>query len=389
MSKAARRISIFAGLVILIGAVFGARFLSGQKEPPKKKSIPTQLRKVDTMKAYLSTIPTSLEVQGELAAYDKIDIFAEVSGTLKSTSKPFKVGSYFPKGSVLISVDKEEAELNLLSQKSNLLNAITQLMPDLKIDYPESFAQWQQYLDQFDLEKPIVAFPEPANKQEKYFIASRNLHSQYYSIKSAEERLSKYVLIAPFGGVITQTSISPGAIVRAGQKLGELMNTNNYELVATLPLKDIKYVNVGSSVKVYSEDIKGDWKGKIKRINNQVESGTQTVKVFIEVTGKGLKEGMYLKGEVDANKIEDAIKIPRNLLIDQKAVYLVESDSILRYQEVEVLKITADAAIIKGIAPGTNLVATPVPGAFNGMKVDITPKDTPASKKDNTVGSLK
>ena len=58
---------------------------------------------------------------------------------------------------------------------------------------------------------------------------------------------------------------------------------------------------------------------------------------------------MYLKGEVEANKIEDAIKIPRNLLIDQKAVYVVEADSILRYQEVEVLKITADAAIIKGL----------------------------------------
>jgi membrane fusion protein (multidrug efflux system) len=389
MSKAARRISIFAGLVILIGGAYAARFLSQQKEPPRRKTLATQLRKVDTMKAYFSTIPTSLEVQGELAAYDKIDIFAEVSGTLKSSSRPFKVGSYFPKGAVLINVDKQEAALNLLAQKSSLLNAITQLMPDLKIDYPESFAQWQEYLDRFELEQPIAAFPTPINKQEKYFIASRNLYNQYYSIKSAEERLSKYSIVAPFGGVITQASISPGAVVRAGQKLGELMNTNNYELVATLPLKDIRYINVGSSVKMYSEDINGEWAGKIKRINNQVESGTQTVKVFIEVTGKGLKEGMYLKGTVKANEIQDAIKIPRNLLVDQKAIYIVEADSILRYQEVEVLKITANDAIIRGISPGTKLVATPVPGAFNGMKVDVSSKETPAGKKDNTVGSLK
>jgi membrane fusion protein (multidrug efflux system) len=56
-------------------------------------------------------------------------------------------------------------------------------MPDLKIDYPESFAQWQEYLDRFELEQPIAAFPTPINKQEKYFIASRNLYNQYYSIK--------------------------------------------------------------------------------------------------------------------------------------------------------------------------------------------------------------
>jgi membrane fusion protein (multidrug efflux system) len=120
MSKAARRISIFAGLVILIGGAYAARFLSQQKEPPRRKTLATQLRKVDTMKAYFSTIPTSLEVQGELAAYDKIDIFAEVSGTLKSSSRPFKVGSYFPKGAVLINVDKQEAALNLLAQKKQL-----------------------------------------------------------------------------------------------------------------------------------------------------------------------------------------------------------------------------------------------------------------------------
>ena len=393
MDQTSRRIlSILAGLILLVGAGIGARFLSQQKEPPKRKPAGAQVKQVDTLIAQLGTIPTSLEVQGELAAYDKIDLFAEVSGTLQSTSRPFKEGSYFPKGAVLISIDQEEAKLNILSQRSNLLNAITQLMPDLKIDYPESFNHWQQYLEKFELEAPLKPFPEPANQQEKYFIASRNLYSQYYSIKSAEERLSKYIIRAPFSGVITAASINPGAVVRAGQKLGELMNTNNYELVATIPMADLKYIQSGSPVTLYSEDISGSWKGRVKRVNNQVEPGTQTVKVFIEVDGQQLKEGMYMRGEVAASQIENAIKIPRNLLIDQKAVYTVK-DSVLQLEEVQVVKITPEAAIIRGIPQQTPLLAQPVPGAYDGMKVSIKPNGNSANakkqpSKEKAVGSL-
>ncbi|MEO0338442.1 MAG: efflux RND transporter periplasmic adaptor subunit, partial [Bacteroidota bacterium] len=317
-----------------------------------------------------TNVASTLDVQGELAAFNKIDIFSEVSGTLKGTDKPFKVGSYFPKGSVLMRVDETEAQLNLLAQKSTLLNAITQLMPDLKIDYQESFQQWKTYLDNYDVEQTLEAFPKPLNDQEKYFIASRNLLSQFYSIKSLEERLSKYEVKAPFSGVITQTSIQPGALVRSGQKLGELMNTSSYELEVTIPLKDLQYIKTGSTVQLNSRDVAGSWTGRIKRINDQVDSGTQTVKVFISVNGKKLKEGMYMLGEVDAKGFQNAIRIPRNLLVNQTSVFAVHENQ-LKLEKVEVLKITEDYAVIRGLEDGTPILSSKLSGAFEGMKVEV------------------
>jgi len=378
MSKTARRVGIFAGLVILLGSFAAARFLSQQKEPPKRRVAGNQVKSVDTLHVENTGVPTNLQVQGELRAFDKIDIFSEVSGTLESISRPFKVGTYFPKGSVLIKVDQQEAKLSLLSQKSSLLNAITQLMPDLKIDYPESYDQWQDYLENYEIEQPIKPFPEPLNEQEKYFIASRNLYSQYYNIKSTEERLDKYTLHAPFSGVITAASINPGAVVRAGQKLGELMNTNRYELEATVALRDLKYITVGDPVMLQSEDIEGSWKGRIKRINNQVDQGTQTVKVFIGISGQSLRENMYMRGEVTASKIQNAYKLPRRLLMDQRAVFVVR-DSFLRLEEVRVVKMTDESAIIKGLQDGTPILAQPIPDAFDGMKVAINNGNAPQS----------
>lgn len=365
-----RRLSIIIGILVIISAITFSRYLSQQKAPPVRKESLKQIKRVEVLKVKNANLPSTLEIQGELVAFNKIDLFTEVSGTLTQTSKPFKVGTYFPKGSVLLKVDPEEAQLNLLSQKSSLLNSITQLMPDLKIDYPESFQQWKKYLDQFDPQRPIQAFPKALNDQEKYFIASRNLLSQYYNIKSAEERLSKYVLYAPFSGVITQTSINPGALVRAGQKLGELMNTNNYELEATVPLSDLKYIKAGNSVNLFSDDIDGAWTGKIKRINDQVDSGTQTVTVFVSVSGKNLREGMYLRGEVAANTVKNVVKIPRRLLVNQNAVYEVK-DTLLRLHPIEVVKVSQDQAFVKGLEDGKMVLKEVVPGAFDGMRVEV------------------
>jgi RND family efflux transporter MFP subunit len=223
-------------------------------------------------------------------------------------------------------------------------------------------------LDQFEIEAPLAVLPTPLNQQEKYFLASRNIFSQYFTIKSAEERLEKYTLYAPFSGVITQTSINSGALVRAGQKLGDLMNTNTFELEASIPLGDLKYVKKGDDVKLMSEDLNQSFEGTVVRISDQVNATTQTIMVFIRVDGKDLKEGMYLKGNIETIPVEDAIEIPRNLLVDGNHIFNVV-DSALQLMPVEVVDYHEDKAVIKGVAPGQMILINSLPGAFEGMRV--------------------
>ncbi len=372
MNIITRQISIVAALLILLGAAFYFQKLSDQKKPPKEAPKKVALiQSVESFSIEKGVVSSSLEIQGRLTAFNKIDLFSEVSGTLKSTTKPFKVGSYFEKGAVLLRIDDEEARLNLLAQKSNLENLITQMMPDLKIDYPNSFQQWKNYLDQFDVNKNIQAFPTPLNEAEKFLISSRNLHNQYYNIRSAETRLSKYSISAPFSGVLTQTSINAGSLIRAGQKLGELMNTYSYELEATVSMQDLKSIQPGNTVKLYSDNLDGQWTGKVKRISNQIDPSTQSVIVFIGVSGKNLREGMYLRGNIAAGNISNATEIPRNLLVDQKAVYTIQGDSQLVLQNIDLIKINGTKAIIQGLDDNTLLLKEILPGMYDGMKVDV------------------
>jgi len=381
MSKFARQISIVGALLLLFGGAMMFRYFSAQKKPPpRKEAVVKALREVSTFSVTNKNIATSIEVQGRLVAFDKMQIFSEVQGRLIETGRPFKVGSYFRKGDVLLKIDDSENRLAILSQKASLMNAITNMMPDLKLDYPESFGNWEAYLNQFDVNHNIKAFPEPANDKEKFFVSARNLHSQYYNIKSQEERLSKYTVTAPFSGVLTNTSITPGSLVRAGQPMGELMNNGNYELEATVRLEDLNYIKTGNVVQLNSPDLGNKWSGRIKRISDQIDPNTQTVIAYIGVNGKNLREGMFLNGTVQGKTVDNAIEIPKLLLVNQNQVFKVMDKTSLLTQEVQVLGIKNGMALVKGLTNGDVLLENMFPGAYNGQKVKVV-------ESDNTAGA--
>lgn len=378
MSLFFRRISILLGILALVGAFFVSKQLSSKKAPPKKKENPVPvIREVEVFKVQNGSASSQMEVQGSLAAYNKVDIFAEVTGMLRSTTKPFKIGTYFKKGETLLDIEKEEATLTVLSQKSSLINTIMALLPDLKIDYPQSYPQWGKYVDNFDVNSPIQPLPVALSDQEKYFIGTKNLSTQYYTIKSAEKRLSKYKVYAPFSGVITETMITPGSLVRAGQKTGSLMQTGDYELQATVNLSDLKYIKKGTKVLLYSDAVEGNWKGTVRRVSDLIDPNTQSVVVFIGVKGRDLREGMYLKGKLNTQSVNNALAIPLDLLVNQNQVYKVENGQ-LRLQNITVLNTNATQAIVQDIADGTLLVKNKMVGAFEGM--EVKPIELTASK---------
>ena len=379
--------SLLIGLALIGGGYLGYKTLAGMKADPQKKEIPKRIKAVEARTVANTSLAARLDVQGRLQAYNKIDLFTEVGGTVLSTGKAFKKGVYFSKGETLLRIDDREARLQLQSQKATLLNAIATSMPDLKIDYAESFPAWEAYLNNFNVDAPLQPLPTAVNQREKLFVAGRNLYSQFYAIKSAEERLSKYVLPAPFGGVLTEAIVDQGAVVRPGQRLGELMATGYYEMVATVPLSELEYLKPGGAVDLYSEDIAGKWRGKVRRISDQIDAATQTVNVYVGVSGKGLREGMYLRGEAEARTLNNVVEINRDLLIDEREVYVVEQDTLLRLLPVTVEKFTRETAIVSGLPTGAKLLVSEVAGAYDGMRVKLRSDASTTAERDPPAGA--
>ena len=130
------------GLLILLGAVGTMMYLKNNKKQPKKAPAKTE-KTVFTETVKNREIPIVVVADGNLIAKQRVELFSEVQGVLQATGKSFKVGERYSKGQTLLRINNEEHYATLQSQKSSLQNLIVAMMPDLRLDYPESFQEME------------------------------------------------------------------------------------------------------------------------------------------------------------------------------------------------------------------------------------------------------
>ena len=375
-----RLIYFIIGLVIIAIAVFVAMNLIKNKKK-KVQRVPQKTNIVYVNVVKNNEIPIVVTTSGELNAKNKIELFSEVQGIFKMSNKDFKAGTSYRKGEVILRINSDEHYANLQSLKSNFYNSITSIMPDIRLDYPDEFQKWEQYLLSIDINKLIPKLPETSSDQEKFFISGKNIFSNYYNVKNQEVRLSKYRIIAPFSGTLTEAFVNPGTLVRQGQKLGEFINPDVFELNVSVKSEYSDLLKVGKTVTLNNIEKTETWTGKVVRVNSKIEQMSQTISVFIQVRGKGLKEGMYLEADLIAKSEKNAFEINRKLLIDDDKLYSV-SDSVLELITIEPLYFNKNTVVVRGLQNGTKVLSKALPGAYSGMVVEIFSGEKKGKKSD-------
>jgi multidrug efflux pump subunit AcrA (membrane-fusion protein) len=365
-----RKIALsIVGVLLIIASFFGANYIIKSKTTPiprPEKVVKTVM--VETVKN--GNVPIIVPANGNLVAKRRVELYAEVQGVFKPGNKLFKPGQEYSEGEVLIRIDAAEYYANVQSSKSNLYNLITSIMPDLRLDYPEVFGKWQTFLANFDINKSVPPLPEMSTEKEKYFISGRGILTNYYTVKNLEQRLGKYTIAAPFNGVLTEALVTEGTLVRSGQKLGEFINTNDYELEVAISKTYSDLLNVGEVVELKSIDRNKSYQGKVSRINGRVDLASQTITAFIEVKDPELREGMYMEAHLKAKEETDAIEVNRSLLLESDQIFVVR-DSVLDLVYVKPVYFSDSKVVLKDVPDGLTILSKPVMGAYSGMLVKV------------------
>ena len=358
------------GVLLIVGAIFLANYLIEKNNKPKPK-FDRIVKTVFVETVENKEVPIILTASGNLVAKNKIEIYSEVQGVLKSTSKPFKEGTRFNRGETLLSINSDEFYASLQSQKSNLFNLITSIMPDLRLDYPNEFQKWQTYLKSFDFNQTTPKLPETSSDKEKYFVTGRGITTAYYNVKNLEVKLSKYRIRAPFSGVLTEALVTPGTLVRVGQKLGEFIDSSVFEMEVSVSSEFADLLKIGNTVALSNLERTKEYAGKVIRVNGKIDQTSQTIKAFIQVAHDDLKEGMFLEADLKAKDEKDAFEISRKLLIDNQSVYVVKNDSILSLVTIDPVYFGAETVVVKGLENDAKILTQSLPGAYEGMIVKI------------------
>ncbi|GAA4833399.1 efflux RND transporter periplasmic adaptor subunit [Algivirga pacifica] len=357
-------------LIIVIGA---AAFFYSLKEEPEQTPKAARVRYVTTETVAYQYIHTTMEGYGRVSTTMPLDITSEVQGKMEEGSIHLKEGTNFKKGQTLFKIDDTITRYQLQAQKASFLRDVAGILPDMKIDYPNSYPIWNAFFESLDVSKPLPALPKHQSGKEKTFLATRNIFTNYYQIKSSETNLYKHYYKAPFEGAISEVYLQIGSFVNPGTRIARIHKTESLELNVALPPENIQWLQVGKKVSVSTEDGGKQWQGEISRIADVVNPNTQSLSIYIHIIPDKehtVYEGMYLKAIIRGIDIPNAMRIPRNALIDQRLVYIVK-DSVLQLYPVKIHKISEENAIVSGIPEGEKVVSEPLINAYEGMQVKI------------------
>lgn len=363
MNDNTRNIVIFALVIIVCAGLVG--FMLNNKEAPTLNEQTESIKLVQQQNVVLDTNELTLSIYGNLKSLNEIEIFPEVGGILKSNN--FREGNQFRKGQVIALINNEELDNTIKSNKSKLLNQVAKLVADMTFDFPSEVPAWEAFLEGIQFDKKLPELPVVSDKKMKKYLAGKNIYNTYFSIQSLEGKMLKYKIIAPFNGVLVEAFVKPGTAVRMGQKIGKFIDPAQFELKANVALADADKLHVGETVNLHSNDIEGEWVGRISRINRTLSEASQNMAVFIHINDASLYNGMYLFGDINRGEAKGSIVINRNLLNGNELFTIV--DGKLKSKKVTVLQIKEEEAIVSGLENGELILKEAIKGAYDGMKV--------------------
>lgn len=371
---------IIATLLVLLGgsAALSWLFIEMKPDPPRKDGDGPQ-RYVKALPVVYTDVISPLKREGRVVASHDVLLVAEAAGKIEPGELALKKGTSFKKGQLLATIYKDEAELALKARKSSFLTSLSEILPDLKVDYPDEYDTYYNYFTSIALDEPLPELPDSQNDKLKVFLASRSILSDYYGLLQDEKYLKRRSLIAPFDGTLASVNIEVGAYVNAGSQIARMIGTDILEVEVPVENRNSKWIKLGDEVQVASgTDV---LKGVVVRKADFVDETTQARSIFVRVRDfekDDLLAGEYKVVEFPGQKISGAMEIPRNAVFNSNVVFTVVNGE-LKKAEIKILKVNEVSLVFTGLPEGTMVVVEPLINVKENLPVEILGSQTKKS----------
>lgn len=356
-------------IAVLVLSLFITAQLIMSKPVPESNKQTENLLNVKAQEAKNANYSSNITYRGRISSYENISLSAEVSGKILQADIPFKTGQDFKKGDLLIRIYNDDVKAAIMSGKSSFMRTLASIIPDINIDFPSEYTKWKDFFNQVRVDTDLPELPKTNTEQEQIFLASQGVLTEYYSLRQQEINLRKYALYAPFNGSFKSVSKEIGAIANMGSELASIIRTDKLEISVPVLPEDAKWIkpeNQANLISSQSTEI-----GKVSRIADFVDASTQSINVYVDYYPKGkisLLAGEFIDVEFNISKKVDGIKIPREALLDNNQVYIIQNE-ILKLKSIKIERTLDDYLIISGINDGEIIVMESLANVKEGTQV--------------------
>ncbi len=369
-------------LFILLGALALSYLLwllgQVQPEPVEEAPAPDVIVEILTPKDFQVQISSN----GTTTPLTQTVLTAEVGGEVIYRSKKFSEGSSVIEGEILAKIDDTDLQLQYKNALLQLANAEVQYSLQLA-EADVAKEAWEKIgngvASDLTLKKPqlkqAVALLEVAKAQ----------------VSSAEKKLNKTEIVAPYAGRIQNVNIDLGTTIIPGQPVGAIYTSSEIEITLAVKDNDLQFLSIPMDgrkldpseqalvqIKSFYKGKNQTWIGRLERVDGVIDPVTRMINLiavfkndFIETDKPNLPIGLFVEAQIDGIILKDIFSIPVNAISENNEVYIVNNENELVSRQLSLLKKYSDFVIVKdGLKAGERVVISKLSSASNGIKVN-------------------
>lgn len=352
---------IVAAAVLLI--FFGYRFLAQPKTTGQPGGGQRPATLVEAVTVRPETLPSTFGTVGSLMADEAVVIRPEVVGVIEKIH--FNEGERVDAGKLLFTLDGALTEADLNEAKANL-------------------------------ESSQRAYQRAQELAARHLISSADLDTATATLgvdrarsASAQTRLAKTLIRAPFDGVLGLREVSVGEYVSAGQALIDLVRLDPIELDLRVPEVVLSRLALGQAVAVAVDAYAGEtFNGEIVAIAPTVDAASRSVALRARLANADgrLRPGMSVRASIELSNTEAALLVPEQAIWPQgeaKMVYRVEQGVAHLVPVTLGTRLPGRVEVTSGLKPGDVVVISGQLKIGDGTPVKIAaPESDPVKLED-------
>ena len=379
---------VVAGIALAVLIVATGPTLDTQSRPEEIPAVPT-------VQALPQPVRMTVTTHGAVMPKTESSLVAEVSGRVVSVSPAMVSGGFFDAGDVLVEIERIDYEVALEQSRAHLASAESEMAN------AERAYQRQSELS----ETRSVSESQRDDALNRLTIARASLREANARIARAERDLERTRLVAPYDGRVRTERIDAGQFVNRGESIATLYSIDFAEVrlpvrdedLAFLPLSLARTTNEKDTMpqvvlRAAFAGVERSWRANIVRTEGELDPETRMVNLIAQVARPydqpedkpPLTVGLFVEAEIFGSTFEDVVVVPRSALRASDRLYVVGTDGRLAVRDVDVLRVTGEAAYLRGGIEAGETICLSIPtSAIEGQRVRPVGASTASRRPDS------
>lgn len=379
------RIQLLLVVGFIIAALAISSLLSSTNRAPRIISEEEFAPLVTTLIVQPETRRIEIEATGAVRSQVAVQLVPQVRGRVSSINPSLRPGGSFSKDDVLFHIEEEDYKLAVERLRAEVASARTAL----KLEQAEGAAasrEWEEINPSEPVPDLVARRPQTNDRRAAVSAAQANLGA-------AQLDLDRTAFSLPFNGRIVSSDIDLGQYLAAGQSYGSVYSLDGLEVPVPLADRDLKWLQPLAEVEVV---VRSSYLGldrvvpaTASRIAAELDAQTRFATVLVSLNAPGdndqplttLVPGVFVTVSFLGAELDDVFVIPTAAVQENGKLWVIV-DGRLTEAQPEVVQSGSTTTLVRGLAPGSEILTSGLSGAIDGMAVRTSTTSSPTGSTE-------